>query len=128
LGIHTPHVVNSHSPRDTTKVALQLRSANLVWSKHDPSSLFTPSGGHDDPVTNEEIITVGSEVIDAPGIPEPHTDHTLRRRDVVKPEDRVTITTTALPDLLARFQAALEALARPCPGLLDRRRRRPGSR
>jgi len=99
-----------------------------VWSKYDPGCLLTAPGGHDDPIANEEIITVGSEVIDAPGIPEPHADHTFRRRDVVKPEDRVTVTTTALADLLARFEAALEALACPGPGLLDRRRRRPGSR
>jgi hypothetical protein len=98
-----------------------------VRSKHDPGSLFTPPCGHDDPVANEEIISVGSEVIDAPGIPKTNADDTLRRRGIIEAADRVTVATATLTDLLARFQPALEALARPRPGLLDRRRRRPGS-
>jgi hypothetical protein len=50
-----------------------------VRGKHDPSSLFTAPGGHDDPVANEEILSVRTEVIDSPRIPKPNADHTLRR-------------------------------------------------
>jgi hypothetical protein len=98
-----------------------------VWGEHDSSSLFAAPSGHNDPVANEEIFSVGSEVIDAPRIPEPNADHTLSRRGGVAPEDRVTLATATFTDLLARFQPALEAFARPRTRFLDRRRRRPGS-
>jgi hypothetical protein len=98
-----------------------------VRSEHDSSGLFAASGGHNDPVADKEIITVGSEVIDAPGIPEANADHTLGRRGIVGTENGVTFTATALADLLAQFEAALEALPRASAGLVDRRRGRPGS-
>jgi hypothetical protein len=95
--------------------------------QHDTGGLFTPSGGHNHPIANKEIVPVGSEVVDTPGIPKPHADHALSRRGVVDPEDRVIVAAAALTDLLARFEPALEALARPSAGLLDGSRRRPGS-
>jgi hypothetical protein len=97
-------------------------------SKHDPRSFFSAPSGHNNPGANEEFISVRPEVIDAPGIPEPYANDALSGRDIVESEDRIIFTTPAFTDLLARFEAALESLARPRPRLLDRRRRRPGSR
>jgi hypothetical protein len=96
-------------------------------SQHDASGLFAASGGHNDPIANKEIIPVRTEVIDAPGIPKPHADHTLGTRGVVEPEDWVAVAAAALTDLLARFEPALESFPRPRAGFLHRCGRRPGS-
>jgi hypothetical protein len=127
LRLHTPHVVIGQSPRYAAQIALELSPANLVWGKHDSSSLFTAPSGHNNPVADKKIFSVWAEVIDAPGIPKPNADYTLRGRRVVEPEDRVTLATATFTDLLARFQPALEAFARPRPRFLDRHWRRPGS-
>src|SRR5829696_3863706 len=82
--LHAPHVVVGQSSRDAAQVALDLRLANLMRGKDYPSRLFTASRGHNDPVANEEIIAIGSEVIDTPRIPEPNADHTYRRRGAVE--------------------------------------------
>jgi len=95
--------------------------------EHHSGCFFTAPGRHNNPVPNGKIVPVGSEVVQAPGIPKADADYTLGRRDIVKPEDGVTVSTAALADLLARFEAALEAFAREKARLLDRRRRRPGS-
>ena len=44
-----------------------------------------------------------------------------------RPNDGVTFAATTLADLLARFEPALESLARARAGFVDRRRRCPGS-
>jgi len=88
-------------------------------SEHHSSSLFTAAGGHNNPLANQEINPVGSEVINAPGIPEANANHTLGRRGVVETENGVTFAASALADLLAQFEAALEALTRASAGLID---------
>jgi hypothetical protein len=127
MRLHATNVVLIQAPDHAAQVTLELCSANLVWSKDYSSSLFTAAGGHDDPMANDEFIPVGSEIVDAPGIPEANADDTLARRGIVESENRVTFLTTALADLLAEFEAALETLTRASPGFIDRRRRRPGS-
>ena len=77
--------------------------ANLVRREDHASRFFTAPGRHNDPVANMEIISVGSEVVDAPGIPKPNADDTLRRRGIVETEDGVTVAAAAFADLLARF-------------------------
>jgi hypothetical protein len=98
-----------------------------MGSQHHASGLVTASGWHHDPVTHHEIVTVRSEIVDAPGIPEANTDHTLGRGGLVEPENGFTFATAALADLLTRLEAALESLTRALTRLIDRRRRRPGS-
>jgi hypothetical protein len=127
LRLHTTNVVLIQAPDHAAQVTPELCAANLVRSKDYSSSLFTAAGGHDDPMANDEIIPVGSEVIDAPGIPEANADDALGRRGIVESENRVTFAATALADLLAQFEATLETLPRASPGFIDRRRRRPGS-
>jgi len=88
-------------------------------SQHDASRLFAAAGRHDDPVADKQIIPLGSEVIDATGISEPHTDDTFRRRDIVDAQNRVALSAATLTDLLSRFEPALEALPRTGARLLD---------
>jgi len=97
----------------------------LVWSENHSCSFFTTTGRHDDPVAYLEIIRVGTEVVDAPRIPESNADNTFGRRGIIETENGVTFAAPTFADLLARFQAALEALPRAGTCLVDRRRRRP---
>ena len=115
------------APDHAAQITLELCPTDLVRREHDSSSLFTAAGGHDDPLANQKLVPVWSEVIDAPGISEANANHALGRRDIVETENGVTFAATALADLLARFEAALKALARASAGLVDRRRRCPGS-
>jgi hypothetical protein len=88
-------------------------------SEHYPGSLFTAAGGYDDPLANQKIILIGSEVIDTPGISKANANDTLGRRGIVETENGVSFAATALADLLAQLEAALEALTRASPSLID---------
>jgi len=98
-----------------------------MWSENHTRRFFTAAGGHHDPVAYLEIIPVGSEVVDAPGITESNADNTFGRLGIIETEHGVTFAAPAFADLLARFESALEPLPRPSAGLVDRRRRRPSS-
>jgi hypothetical protein len=127
LRLHATDVVVGQTPDDAAKIALELRPADLVWGEYHPTSFFAARGRHDDPIADVEIFPIGAEVVDSPGIAEPNADHALGRRSVVEAENGVTFATSALTNLLARFEAALETLARTGARLIDGRRRRPGS-
>jgi hypothetical protein len=127
LRLHAANVIVVQAPDHAAQVTLELCLPDLVRSDHNSSSLFTTAGGDDDPLPNFKIIPVWSEVVDTPGITEANASHTFGRRDVVEPEIGVTLAATALADLFARLEAALEALASASTCLFERRRRRPGS-
>jgi hypothetical protein len=114
------NVVVIQAPDHSAQVPFELCPAYLVRGEHHSSRLLTAGGGDDDPIANEELIPVGSEVIDAPGIPEANADHALRRRAIVETENGITFAAAALADLLAQFEAALEALASASAGLIER--------
>jgi hypothetical protein len=79
LRVHLTNVIVIQTPDHAAQITPQLRIADLVRGEHDTSSFFTAAGGDNDPLANEEIVPVGSEVIDAPGVPEANTDHTFGR-------------------------------------------------
>jgi len=124
---HAANVIVIQAPDHAVQLTLELCPPDLVRSDYDSSSLFTAGSGDDDPLPNREIIPVWLKVVDAPGFTEANASHTFGRRDVVEPENRVTLAATALDDLFARLEAALEALASASTGLFERRRWRPGS-
>jgi hypothetical protein len=124
---HAANVIVIQAPDHAVQLTLELCPPDLVRSDYDSSSLFTAASGDDDPLPNREIIPVWSKVVDAPGITEANPSHTLGRRGVVEPENGVTFSATAFADLFARLESALEALASASTGLVERRRRRPGS-
>jgi hypothetical protein len=124
---HAANVIVIQAPDHAAQITPELCPPDLVRSEYDSSSLFTAAGGHDHPLPNLEIISVWSEVVDAPGITEANPNHALGRRGVVEPENGVTFSATTLADLLARLEATLEALASASARRIDRRRRRPGS-
>jgi len=79
---------------------------------HDPSSFFTASSGHHNPISDHGLVMLRVKVVDPARITEANAYHAFSWRVVSLPDHGIVFRAAAFANLLTGFEAIPETRAR----------------